>query len=43
MKIAHLSDLHYCQEYLAEVDKCTAFAVDTAIAQDCRFAVLSGD
>ena len=43
MKIAHLSDLHYCQEYLAEVDKCTTFAVDTAIAQDCRFAVLSGD
>ena len=43
MKIAHFSDLHYANETLAEVDRCFAAAVDTAIAWGAEAAVVSGD
>jgi len=43
MRIAHISDIHYCPEHLAEVDLCFRFAVDGAINAKCKLAVLSGD
>lgn len=43
MKIAHISDLHFCQKYLEEVVKCADFAIDKAIEARCVCAVLSGD
>lgn len=43
MKIAHMSDLHYCQGYLAEADRCFGFAVDDAIARNVDVAIISGD
>lgn len=43
MKITHISDLHYCPEYLEEVDCCVRYAVDEAIAAKCDACVLSGD
>ncbi|MHB1952375.1 MAG: metallophosphoesterase family protein [Sulfobacillus sp.] len=41
--IAHLSDLHYCQEHLAEVDRCMDFAVTETIRRAPDVVVLSGD
>ena len=43
MKIAQFSDIHYCPEYLTEVDRCFTFAVGEAIKQCCHAAVISGD
>lgn len=43
MEIAHFSDLHYANETLAEVDRCTGAAVDAAIAAEVELAVISGD
>jgi DNA repair protein SbcD/Mre11 len=43
MRIAHMSDLHYATETLAEVDKCFTYAVDDAIQRNAEAAVISGD
>jgi exonuclease SbcD len=43
MRIAHMSDLHYATETLAEVDKCFTYAVDDAIQRRVEAAVISGD
>jgi exonuclease SbcD len=43
MKIAQFSDLHYCEDYLDEVDRCFTYAVDQAIERKCQAAVISGD
>lgn len=43
MKIFQASDLHYAPKTLDEVDRCFGFAVDSAIAEKCDAAVLSGD
>jgi len=43
MKIGQISDLHYCQKYLEEVDRCTSYAVDEIINSNCDVAVISGD
>lgn len=40
---AHFSDLHYSPGHLAEADRCFGFAVEDAIANRCRVAVVSGD
>lgn len=43
MRIAHISDIHYAPETLAEVDRCFSYAIDQAIARNCQAAILSGD
>ena len=43
MKIAQLSDIHYCDKHLEEVDRCMAFAVDYLINNVPGLIVLSGD
>lgn len=43
MKIAHLGDLHYCERYFKEVDRCTSYAVDRIISSDCDICVVPGD
>lgn len=43
MKILHLSDLHYANETLVEVDRCTGAAIDRAMADAVDIAVVSGD
>ena len=43
MQIAHISDLHYANETLTEVDHCTGAAVDFAISGGVDLAVISGD
>jgi exonuclease SbcD len=44
MRIAHLSDLHFGDpKTLAEVEHCTTFAIDGAIAAGAELAVFSGD
>lgn len=43
MNVAHISDIHYAPETLDEVDCCFAYAVDSAIQNECECAVLSGD
>lgn len=43
MKIAHMSDLHYCPELLAEADRCFEFAVVDAINRGVDVAIISGD
>ncbi len=43
MRVAHLSDLHFCQEHLTEVDLCMASAVDAAINEKVDLAIISGD
>lgn len=47
MKIAHLSDIHYCDPYLKEVDRCAGFALDQVAfrskGERVDLIVLSGD
>ena len=44
MRIAHLSDLHFGDpKTLAEVERCTAFAIDAAVHSGAELAVISGD
>ena len=44
MRIAHLSDLHFGDpKTLAEVVRCTAFAIDAAVDAGAELAVVSGD
>lgn len=43
MKVGQMSDLHYCQKFLKEVDRCTTYAVDEIIDSGCEVAVISGD
>ena len=43
MKIAHLSDLHYCPKFLQEVDRCTLHALEGAIEAGCQVIVVTGD
>jgi exonuclease SbcD len=43
MRVAHLSDIHYCEEFLAEVDRCVAFAIERLRADPPGLIVLSGD
>ena len=44
MRIAHLSDLHFGDpKTLAEVERCTAFAIDAAVESGAELAVISGD
>ncbi len=43
MRVAHFSDLHFCQEYLTEVDHCMSSAVEAAIEEDVELAIISGD
>jgi exonuclease SbcD len=43
MRIAQMSDLHYADKTLAEVDRCFDFAVDQAIARRVDAVVISGD
>ena len=43
-RIAHLSDLHFGDpKTLAEVESCTAFAIDAAVDAGAELAVISGD
>jgi exonuclease SbcD len=43
MRVAHFSDLHFCQEHLAEVDHCMTAAVEAAIKEGIDLAIISGD
>ena len=43
MRIAHMSDLHFCPENLTEADRCFGFAVDNAIQRNAEVAIISGD
>lgn len=43
MKIAHMSDLHYCLKHLKNVQAAFSFAVTKAIADRAECAVISGD
>lgn len=43
LMVAHMSDLHYANETLKEVDKCFGYAVDKAIEANVDVAVISGD
>lgn len=43
IRIAHISDLHYCPELLEEVDRVCRAAADEAIDSACDACVLSGD
>jgi exonuclease SbcD len=43
IRIAHASDLHYCEKHLAWVDKAFEAFVDGAIAAGCEAAIISGD
>jgi len=44
MRIAHLSDLHFGDpKTLAEVERCTAFAIDAVVGDGAELAVISGD
>ena len=44
MRVAHLSDLHFGDpKTLAEVERCTAFAIDAAVDAGAELAVISGD
>jgi len=43
MKIGHLSDLHYANKTLDEVERCVAFAVDVLIEREVECVVISGD
>lgn len=43
MRVAQFSDLHFCQEYLTEVDHCMTAAVEAAIDEGVDLAVISGD
>jgi len=43
VKIGHLSDLHFANKTLTEVDRCMSFAVDALIARNVECAVISGD
>lgn len=43
MKIFHASDIHYCRDYLEEVDRCFRAAIQHAFDTACAVAVLSGD
>ena len=43
MKIAHLSDLHFCAKHLPWVSKAMDYAIDHAIENGAECAVISGD
>jgi len=43
MKIAHFSDLHFCDPYLAEVRRCFHHAVSRACNEQCGIGVITGD
>jgi len=43
LRIAHLSDLHYCAKHLAQVDACMAHAVERVRASLPDVVVVSGD
>ncbi len=43
MRVAHLSDIHYCDKYLDEVDRCMGAAVEYLQANRPDAIVLSGD
>jgi exonuclease SbcD len=44
MRIAHLSDLHFGDpKTLAEVERCTAFAINAVVDAGAELAVISGD
>src|SRR5262245_33102566 len=43
IRVAHASDLHYCEKHLAWVDKAVTAFVDGAIEARAQCAVLSGD
>ena len=43
IKLAHLSDLHFCEKHLAEVTRCTDYAVQEIAGQDVDAVVISGD
>jgi exonuclease SbcD len=43
MKFAHASDLHFAPKTLEEVRPCFSVFVETAIAEECDVAVISGD
>jgi len=43
MRIAHLSDIHFCEKHLAEVSRVADFAADDMRFKDIDLIVLSGD
>jgi len=43
VRILQISDLHFANETLAEVDGCTAVAINTAIERGVDLAVITGD
>lgn len=43
MRIAQLSDLHYANDTLAEVDRCVGYAVDVILRRPVDAVVISGD
>jgi len=43
VKIAHLSDLHYCRENLEETSRCVDYAVQEAASIGCDVMIVSGD
>jgi exonuclease SbcD len=42
-RLAHLSDLHYCPQFLDEVDRCTAAALEGAKAEQVDAIFMTGD
>ena len=43
LRIAQISDLHFCMKYLEEVQRCTAYAIGQAMERDVDVMVISGD
>lgn len=43
VRILHISDLHYCQKHLAQVETCMAHAIDVARSSRVDLAVVTGD
>jgi exonuclease SbcD len=43
MRILHISDLHYANKTLDEVDKCVAAAINAGMLRGAELAVVSGD
>jgi exonuclease SbcD len=43
LRVAHMSDLHYCEANLAEADRCFGAAVDAAIDRNVAAAIITGD
>lgn len=43
LKIMHIADLHYSIKYLDKVDRCFSHAIEVAIREECKCAIIAGD